>query len=223
MAVVLSVIVVLTSIALAAGLTWMRVERSGRARRIPRADAIVVFGAEVTPAGPSRELQARLEHAASLFHEQRAATILCSGGWSGSICEPAAMQAALLSDGVPYTSIIVDEDGASTRQTVAAARRHGAHTWNRILLVSSPYHMHRILRETRRQRVRGGIPCPAPTTPIMSSRPHRLRQTLREVAAVWWYALSAPRRQSGEPAPARSGSRGASTASEPGFSGATET
>ena len=47
--------------------TWRGIVRAGRAADPPRADAIVVFGARAQPDGPSRELAARLRHAAELF------------------------------------------------------------------------------------------------------------------------------------------------------------
>ncbi len=101
------------------------------------------------------------------------------------------MQRVLVEAGVPEQATIVEETGSSTRRTLAAVERIGNGRWNRILMVSSPYHMYRIIGEARRL----GLPVvasPAPETPIMKRLRPRVRQSLREVAAVWWYALTAP-------------------------------
>jgi hypothetical protein len=84
---------------------------------------------------------------------------------------------------------MIDEEGSSTRRTVDAAKELRADQSGSALLVSSPYHMHRISREARRQ----GLPavcCSAPTTPIMQHPRTLRRQMLREVAATWWYAAA---------------------------------
>jgi SanA protein len=126
-----------------------------------------------------------VDHAARLYASGYAPTILCSGGMSGGVVsEPGAMRDALVRLGVPPESIRVDEGGISTRRTLASARRLG-----RVLLVSSPYHMHRIATEARRQGV-DGVPSPAPSSPDMRTA-FGLAYGLREVAAVWWYALRA--------------------------------
>lgn len=172
----------------AIGTTWLRVALGGRGRPTASADAIVVFGAEATVCGPSAELQARLDHAAELYFDGRAGTILCSGGFTGRVSEARAMRAALVRRGVAEDAVLADESGSSTRRTVASAVRHGAGRWRRVLVVSSPYHMHRIVAEARRQDLTV-LPSPAPATPIMRTTLGRLRQTLREVVAVWFYAL----------------------------------
>ena len=182
----------------ALGVTWWRIRRHGRPAPGSVGDVIVVFAAEADPGGPSPELAARLRHAASLYHAGRARTILCSGGHPGPDSEARVMQRALIAAGVPEDAILIEETGSSTRRTLAAVERIGGGRWSRILMVSSPYHMYRIVGEAQRL----GLPVvasPAPTTPIMQRfRPH-LRQSLREVAAVWWYALTAPRREAGSP------------------------
>jgi uncharacterized SAM-binding protein YcdF (DUF218 family) len=169
--------------------TWARVSRPFAADVDP-ADAIVVFGAEVYEHGPSPELRARLEHAAALYRDGYAPTVLCSGGISRGVSEPEIMRSALVRYGVPLTAVLVDESGSSTRRTIAATRRQAAGRWGRVVLVSSPYHMYRIVAEARRQRLEA-IPSAVFDTPITRRRLARVRQELREVVAVWWYALTA--------------------------------
>jgi uncharacterized SAM-binding protein YcdF (DUF218 family) len=169
--------------------TWARVSRRFAAD-VDAADAIVVFGAEVYEHGPSPELRARLEHAAALYRNGYAPTIVCSGGISRGLSEPEIMRSALSECGIPPTAVLVDESGSSTRRTIAAARRHATGPWRRVVLVSSPYHMYRIVGEARRQRL-DGMPSAAFDTPITRRRIARVRQELREVLAVWWYAVTA--------------------------------
>jgi uncharacterized SAM-binding protein YcdF (DUF218 family) len=152
---------------------------------IAPADAIVVFGAAAHGGRPCPELRARLSHAARLYAQGWAPRVVCSGGRTGGASEALAMRNALVVH-VPVDAIEIHEHGFSTRATIAAARRLG-----RVLLVSSPWHLHRIAREARRQGIAAHLSA-APRSPVARhSRAHR-RQLAREVAATWWYALSAP-------------------------------
>jgi vancomycin permeability regulator SanA len=167
----------------AAVLTWRRIQRRWSGGEPRPAEAIVVFGAEARNGTPSPELQARLDRAAELYAAGYAPVVLCSGDAS----EAPSMRDSLVRLGVPAESIEVDREGISTRRTITAARRY-----RRVLAVSSPYHLHRILREARRQGVEAS-PVSARTWPARARK--RLHQGLREVAAVWWYALSARTRR----------------------------
>ncbi len=175
-------------------LTWLRIRRHGRSGSYANADIIVVFAAATYPDGPSPELAARLRHTRKLYSQGRSPTILCSGGHPGPNSEPRIMQRALIDAGVPEDAILIEETGSSTRRTLAAVERLGNGRWKRILVVSSPYHMYRIVTEARRLglAVIGSAP---PTTPITKRLRPRLRQTVREVAAVWWYAMAPSRRR----------------------------
>jgi vancomycin permeability regulator SanA len=181
--------------------TWHRIDRAGRLRALETADVIVVLGAALNPDGtPCPELIRRLSEAATLFRAGQAERILCCGGHSPhGRSEAAAMRSTLLGWGVPIEALLVDDDGTCTRRGVAAARRHASGGW-RVLFVSSDYHIYRILGEARRQSLpaegHACTPSPDPsrrsTTSWHGMSMHALLQTLREVAAVWWYALSSP-------------------------------
>jgi uncharacterized SAM-binding protein YcdF (DUF218 family) len=176
--------------------TWWQIERAGR--RVPQNGGymIVVFGAEAIDGQPSAELQARLRFAASLYRAGLAPLILCSGGHPGAQSEARVMRRALVKMGLPESDIMIDEEGSSTRRTVGAAKAYAHDQAGRALLVSSPYHMHRIGREAQRQGL-AAVCWPAATTPVMQHVPALRRQMLREVAATWWYAAPRwPRRSS---------------------------
>jgi len=146
---------------------------------LARADVIVVFGAAVGPAGPCRELRARLDHAARLHARGVAPRIRVSGGFTGRLSEAEAMREYLLGRGVRQEALEADERGTSTRATLAALP-----AGTRVVAVSSPYHMARIAAEARRC----GLDCTSSPTPEIRARP---RQLAREVAASWWYAATA--------------------------------
>jgi uncharacterized SAM-binding protein YcdF (DUF218 family) len=187
-------IVGVTALAVAATLvTLVRLLRAARSPSPQRGDVILVFGAAVSANGPSPALRARVEHAARLYREARAPLVLCGG----TALETGAMRTLLRQGGVLERAIL-SEQAISTRETVGAAIRRGNGGWHRVLAVSSRYHMHRVLAEARRQ----GLPavgCPAPRAasgaPASSPRARLLLALLRrhayEVAATWWYAISA--------------------------------
>ncbi|MEZ5102078.1 MAG: ElyC/SanA/YdcF family protein, partial [Thermoleophilia bacterium] len=190
----------------ALALTSLRIHLRGRTTHGREADVIVVFGAAVRADLPSPELGARLRHAASLYQQGHARTILCSGGHPGPGSEARVMRSALVALGVPEQAILIEETGSSTRRTVEAVERLSHGRWRRILVVSSPYHLYRIEGEARRRGlpVAGSAP---PATPLTTRLRPRVRAHLREVAAVWWYALTPrprdrPTTPPGDPAPA---------------------
>lgn len=115
----------------------------------------------------------------------------------GTSVETDAMRMLLRHAGVPERAIL-SEQATSTRETVVAAIRRGAGDWRCVLAVTSRYHMHRVLAEARRQGLPAiGCPVPraasdAPPTPPWTRLPrYLLWRYAYEVAAIWWYALSA--------------------------------
>jgi uncharacterized SAM-binding protein YcdF (DUF218 family) len=190
--------------------TLLSISIAGRPRAVERGDAIVVFGAEATPRGPCPELAARLDHAAELYRRGMAPRVLCCGGRSGTISEAVAMADFLRASGLPAEAVLTDEACPSTRSALAATRRHATGGWNTVLLVSSPYHLHRIMSEARRWGV-SAIACPTGRTPVMVRLRPRVRQVMREVAAVWWYAVTRIEREA--EIPSRVDVRGVQSAS----------
>jgi uncharacterized SAM-binding protein YcdF (DUF218 family) len=178
--------------ALAAGATLLHLRHAARSLPPQRGDVILVFGAAVWPTGPSPALRARGEHAARLYRERRAPVVLCGG----TSVETDAMRTLLRRAGVPARAI-VSEQASSTRETVVAATRHAGGDWRCVLAVSSRYHMHRVLAEAGRHGLPAiGCPVPrvasgAPTPPARTLPLNLLWRYAYEVAATWWYAISA--------------------------------
>jgi len=155
-----------------AAVTSLRIRRAGRGRPPTRADAIVVLGCG------GAELVARVDAAADLHRRSLAPVVLCSGTAS----EVDAMRRELVARAVPAEAIVTDATATSTRTALHGVARHAAGRWARVLLVSSPYHLHRVSAEAAR---RGLDACPVPAA-FRSPGPWR---HVREILAVWWYAL----------------------------------
>lgn len=120
---------------------------------VPRADAVVVLGGGVSPAGhgdlyPNLESAAdRVWHAARLFHASRAPLVLLSGGSDpeySSHSEAEAMRQFIVDLGVPAQAIILEQRSRNTadnaRYSAALLEEQGVST---ILLVTSALHMPR--------------------------------------------------------------------------------
>jgi uncharacterized SAM-binding protein YcdF (DUF218 family) len=164
-----------------AGLVTLRAIERGRVSEPPgRARALVVLGAAVRQGRPCPELLARLDRTAQLWRCGAAPVVVCSG----SRAEATAMRRALERAGLPAAAVEEDPSGVSTRATVTAA--HGRRS---VILVSSPWHAHRLRAEVKRQRLAARV-CVAARSPVESSPGARRRQLEREIAASWAYALS---------------------------------
>lgn len=124
------------------------------------ADVIVVLGAAEYRGKPSPVLEARLNHALFLYLQGFAPRILTTGGKGGdpTYTEGEVAHAYLAKKGVPSESILVESEGATTVQSIAAAaeimRRMNLHS---CIVVSDGYHIFRVkkLLESERMQVYG--------------------------------------------------------------------
>jgi uncharacterized SAM-binding protein YcdF (DUF218 family) len=165
----------------------------GRASNPGPADAILVFGAAVQPDGPSPALQERLQHAVDL-HRQGCAPLIVSLGGNREV---QAMRSFALDAGLHPSAVAIEPRGVNTRASIAAVADQSPRRFERVIVVSSPYHMHRILVECRRQNL-PALSSPAPGVARSLRQAPRIfllqeLQYLRETLAVWWYALTAQR------------------------------
>lgn len=116
----------------------------GHAQKASKADAIVVFGAQVRADGrASSVLRARTRHAFDLWQRGLAPRIVCTGGVGEHPPAEAEVEAALLRDwGVPETAILIENRSISTRENAVFAAKllpRGA----RVVAVSDPFHLYR--------------------------------------------------------------------------------
>ena len=128
------------------------------------ADVILVLGAAEYRGRPSPVLEARLNHALFLYLQRMAPRILTTGGAGGdpSFTEGEVARAYLSKHGVPSESILVESEGSSTVQSIAAAgeimQRMNLRS---CIVVSDGYHIYRVKRMLEEKGLRAyGSPRP---------------------------------------------------------------
>jgi uncharacterized SAM-binding protein YcdF (DUF218 family) len=191
--VVITIAAVIAAIVIAIGATGVAVWRAAHtddARRVDRADVILVLGAAQYDGRPSPVFEGRLEHAALLYREGRAATILVLGGSAPGdrSSEAEAGRDWLISDGVPSTAVAASPVGATTLESLEAAA-----AWMRerdlrsAFLVSDPWHNLRV----KRMASDLGIVAYTSATWHSAARTEgtRLGGYVRETFAYVWYRL----------------------------------
>src|ERR1700734_2492139 len=111
------------------------------------ADAIIVLGAAEYRGRPSPVLEARLNHALILYLKGMAPRVITTGGAGGDpvFTEGSVGRAYLTKHGVPPEAIVVEREGESTAQSVAAVveimRRMNLRS---AIVVSDGYHIFRV-------------------------------------------------------------------------------
>jgi uncharacterized SAM-binding protein YcdF (DUF218 family) len=142
----LAVLVVLAVLGTTAVAVW-RAAHTDDARRVDRADLVVVLGAAQYNGTPSPVFEARLSQAIVLVHGGFAGEVLVvGGGQSGDLTtEAEAGQAWLVDQGLPPQDVFAEPKGSSTYQSLQAAssfmKTRGLHS---AFLVSDPWHNLRI-------------------------------------------------------------------------------
>jgi uncharacterized SAM-binding protein YcdF (DUF218 family) len=127
---------------------WRAAHRDG-ASLVDHADVILVLGAAQYDGEPSPVFAGRLEHAALLYREGRAATVLVLGGSQPGdrSTEADAGRSWLVADGLPETAVAASPVGSTTLESLVAAA-----SWMRergltsAFLVSDPWHNLRVER-----------------------------------------------------------------------------
>lgn len=131
-----------------------------------RGETAIVLGAAVIGERPSPVFAARLDHAATLYREGRAARILVTGGRSpeDKASEAAAGAAWLQARGIPEAAILREDRSHTTRQNLANARAVlGPLGTKPVLIVSDPLHMRRAMAMAAAEGF-DASPAPTPTT-----------------------------------------------------------
>lgn len=170
---------------LAFGLLLAGISAYGGVRQSGQADIICVFGAAVWGDKPSPELEARVLWAVRLYQEGRAGVLFLSGGPTGSnLTEPDVMEKAAEACGVPRSAIVLDSSGISTAATIADLERYMAgNNMETCLMVSSPFHMARIMILARLKGLRA-LADPPLQTPITQLPWQNLTSIVREALAL---------------------------------------
>ena len=139
--------------------------RSDEARA---ADVIIVLGAAEYSGKPSPVLEARLNHALTLYLDKLAPRILTTGGAGGdpTFTEGDVAHNYLSRHDVPSEAVLVENEGSSTVQSIAAA----AEIMQRMnlsscIVVSDGYHIFRVKKMLEQRGMRAyGSPRPTVRT-----------------------------------------------------------
>jgi uncharacterized SAM-binding protein YcdF (DUF218 family) len=156
----------------AAAVAWLLrtaelIQRQATRDEARPADIIVVLGAAEYRGRPSPVLEARLNHALFLYLQHMAPLILTTGGAGGDpvFTEGEVGRAYLSRRGIPSESILVEPEGASTAQSIAAvAEMMRRRNLRSCIVVSDGYHIFRVKRmlESKGIKVYGS---PRPSAP----------------------------------------------------------
>jgi len=149
------------------------------------ADAIIVLGAAEYRGRPSPVLEARLNHALFLYLKGMAPRIITTGGAGGDpvFTEGSVGRAYLTKHGVPPEAVVVEREGESTAQSVAAVveimRRMNLKS---AIVVSDGYHIFRVKKmlESSGLKVYG--------SPRPSSPPDRWQYFRQAIGYLLWRA-----------------------------------
>jgi vancomycin permeability regulator SanA len=159
---------VVVALALLVGGTAFRVWQYGRIDDRGHADVIVVLGAAQYNGRPSPVFKARLDHAATLYHDRVAPLIVVTGGkQTGDMFTEATSGANYLHDkGIPDSAILRETTSHTSWESLSAAARVLRHrSEKQVVLVSDPFHALRI-RSIANELGLDAVTSPTRTSPI---------------------------------------------------------
>ena len=172
------------------GVAVWRAAHTDGASRVDEADVIVVLGAAQYQGDPSPVFEGRLEHAALLYDDGRAPRVLVVGaGQPGeSDTEAEAGRDYLIADGIPSWDVDAEPEGATTLESLRAARAYmQARGMDTAFLVSDPWHNLRIERMAKDLGIEGYAS--ATWQSAAKSQETRGPGYMREVFAYLYYRL----------------------------------
>ncbi|HWQ21413.1 MAG TPA: YdcF family protein [Clostridia bacterium] len=167
-------------------LVYAGIDLYGHKQEPDRADVICVFGAAVWGDTPSPELEARLMWAVRLYRQGRAPVLFLSGGTTGSsMTESDVMGSVAIEQGIPQSALVFDDAGTTTARTLTNLKRYmQGNGLSSCLMVSSPFHMARIMVLSRLDGLKA-FTSPPDETPVSISATQRARATAREELALF--------------------------------------
>ena len=167
------------------GATLFQVWSASRRDDARQAEAIVVFGAAQYNGRPSPVLRARLDHAASLYEDDLAPTIVVTGGQQpGDTTNEATASAAYLRRqyGIADEDILREVSSENSWQQMAsAANELRKRDKEQVILVTDPFHAARVQAMAEELGLDSHV-SPTRTSPIGGTR--ELKHFARETVAV---------------------------------------
>jgi uncharacterized SAM-binding protein YcdF (DUF218 family)/glycosyltransferase involved in cell wall biosynthesis len=177
-------------------LVWGLAEPLKVASPPTEADAIVVFAGGVGESGEAGGgYQERVKQAVDLYDQGFARHMVFVSGFVFAFREAEVMRSLAVDNGVPEDAIRLVTDVTTTRDYALRSREVLAQNgWNRVLLVSSPYHMRRALLTWRQAAPEIEVtPTPSPISQFYAHARgpslEQIRGILQEYAAIalyWW-------------------------------------
>jgi uncharacterized SAM-binding protein YcdF (DUF218 family) len=155
--------------------------QAGRRDDAQAADAIVVLGAAQYAGRPSPVLQARLDHAVTLWRRGLAPRLILTGGTGvgDTTSEAAVSRRYVIRRGVPDSAIVLENRGRTTSESMRAVADLLGATRRRVVLVSDPFHSLRLGIIARRLGLQP-YTSPTRTSPIARSRSESWKYLLSE-------------------------------------------
>lgn len=174
------------------GGTAFRIWQVARTDDRTPADFAVVLGAAQYNGRPSPILQARLEHALTLYRQHVVPTIVTVGGRrpGDNYSEAEASGDWLTAHGVPAGHIVTVGQGSDTlRSMQAVAATAQTHHWHTVVVVSDPWHTFRArtMADDVGLRAWGS---PTWTGPVVQTRGVQSRYIIRETGALLFYRFT---------------------------------
>lgn len=116
------------------------------------ADAAIVLGAAAWGQNPSPVFRERINHAIALYRQGLVQALIFTGGQGerSALSEAEVARRYALARGVPAGAIFIEDRSTNTRENLGLARAVAqAQGFQRLLIVSTPYHMRRAMHIAR--------------------------------------------------------------------------
>lgn len=154
-------------------LAWKIWAEAGRDESRP-ADVIVVFGAAEYRGRPSPVLRGRLDRVLELYRHGLAGKVITTGGPGGdpNFTEAGVARNYLVAQGIPPEDILVEDESASTSETILDVAEIMLRNHMRTcLVVSDGYHLFRVKQQMRKKGIEAfGVPREARFTMPLGDR-----------------------------------------------------
>jgi uncharacterized SAM-binding protein YcdF (DUF218 family) len=190
LAIALLLVAAVAALAFSAVTVW-RAAHHDDASELDRADAIVVLGAAQYDGVPSPVFEARLDHAALLFEQERAGIVFVLGANQPGdrTTEAESGREYLITHGVPSASVVAIPLGHTSYTSLrAAAAEMRAEGLTSAFLVSDPWHNARIERMAGDLGIEGHAS--ATWTSAARTEEARVPGYVRETFAYLYYRLT---------------------------------
>ncbi|HWH29103.1 MAG TPA: YdcF family protein [Mycobacteriales bacterium] len=161
-------------------------------------DAIVVLGASQFDGRPSSVLEARLEHARTLYQQDVAPVVVTAGGGrpGDRFTEAEAGARYLEQRGVP--DVVAVGEGSNTLESLEAVQRLLAERgWSSATIVTDPWHTLRSTQMAEDVGIAEVRASPTRRGPSVRTRGTQLRYIVRETGALLYYEVLGRSAESG--------------------------